>query len=595
MMMRKLSLIFLASIFLPAYLFAACDPLFETSFSTHGDTVCAGVQIDFNNTSNVSGGIVSTQWNFGDGSQDLFTEDASHTYIQSGTYTVIYLISSANCTGLQVQHTIYVIDPPMGLAFGTNASCFGVCDGEATLDIQIAPHGNYDLLWDDPNNQTTAIASGLCAGNYAVDISDVYGCTAFFNEIIVNEPDEIIVEAGSDIQICDGSQWPIWDAAIVSGGQAPFTYLWTPGDSLDNDTILNPIITAGPSAYGVYTLTVTDADGCSGSNDLQVMQTPGAIHGTIINPGSGGVMEGILVSLIKVGGTNTQWETYDTFTTLQDGMFHFVNLPLVDYIVKAEQTQIPIEYMPLYYHPSSDTIFDWEEAHVTSVGCGDMFFSTDITMVLAPGSMGGDCDFEGMVYLVTIGKTQTEDPIPLIDVIVKKTPPGNAVAWTQTGDGSQAPTLNLGQFRFENMPASLDSTYSFVVNIPGLGMQSNYSIEVAFDDSLYGNLNFYVDTTQGSGGIYTYNPLGVESIKYISHEMIAYPNPFTDNCELRFTNIENTGFTFTLFDITGKQIIRDQKEQGNTYTINTQHLDQGIYIAEVKTGDEVFRTRVMKK
>ena len=161
MMMRKLSLIFLASIFLPAYLFAACDPLFETSFSTHGDTVCAGVQIDFNNTSNVSGGIVSTQWNFGDGSQDLFTEDASHTYIQSGTYTVIYLISSANCTGLQVQHTIYVIDPPMGLAFGTNASCFGVCDGEATLDIQIAPHANYDILWDDPDNQPQQLLPGF--------------------------------------------------------------------------------------------------------------------------------------------------------------------------------------------------------------------------------------------------------------------------------------------------------------------------------------------------------------------------------------------------------------------------------------------------
>ena len=145
------------------------------------------------------------------------------------------------------------------------------------------------------------------------------------------------------------------------------------------------------------------------------------------------------------------------------------------------------------------------------------------------------------------------------------------------------------------MPASLDSTYSFVVNIPGLGMQSNYSIEVAFDDSLYGNLNFYVDTTPGTGGIFTYNPLGVESIKYKSHEMVAYPNPFTDNCELRFTNTENMGFTFTLFDITGKQIIRDEKQEGNAYTIKTQNLDQGIYIAEVKTGDEVFRARVMKK
>ncbi len=401
------------------------------------------------------------------------------------------------------------------------------------------------------------------------------------------------MQAGSDIQICDGSQWPIWDAAIVSGGQAPFTYLWTPSDSLDNDTILNPIITAGPGAYGVYTLTVTDADGCSGSNDLQVTQSPGIITGTVLNSQSGSGIPGMTVHLIKRGNPDTQWEEYGSTITDGTGFYQFPNLPLVDYIVLAEQATGPFIYMPTYYH-ATDAVFDWVEAQVTSVECGTMYANTDIHMIPIPDPQG-TCTFEGYVYLVTIGKTQTEDPIPLIDVIVKKTPPGNAIAWTQTGDGSQAPILNLGQFRFENMPASLDSTYSFVVNIPGLGMQSNYSIEVAFDDSLYGNLNFYVDTTPGTGGIFTYNPLGVESIKYKPHEMMAYPNPFADNCELRFTNTENTRFTFTLFDVTGKQILRDQQEQGNTYTINTQTLDQGIYIAEVKTGDEVFRTRVMKK
>jgi PKD repeat protein len=600
MMMRKLYLIFLASIFLPAYLFAACDPLFETNFTTHGDTVCAGVQIDFNNTSNLSGGIVSTQWDFGDGSQFDLNEDASHIYSQSGTYTVTYFISSANCTGLQIQHTIYVIDPPMGLAFGTNASCFGVCDGTATVDIQIAPHGNYAFFWDDSNNQTTAIATGLCANNYAVDVTDVYGCFTSFSEITVNEPAEIIVEAGSDIQICDGSQWPIWDAAIISGGQTPFTYLWTPGDSLNFDTLLNPIITAGPGAYGVYTLTVTDADGCIGSNDLQVTQSPGAISGTVRNQLGGSGLPSIQVSLIKRNDLpDTEWETYATTTTDGNGNYQFLNLPLVDYIVLAEQAQtVPApDFMPTYYHVT-DTVFDWVDAQITSVECGTMYANTDIDMIEIP-HLSGTCTFEGYVYLVCpVGvacKTQTEDPIPLIDVIVKKTPPGNAIAWTQTGDGSLSPILEEGQFRFENMPASLDSTYSFVVNIPGLGMQGNYSIEVAIDDSLYGNLNFYVDITQGSGGIYTYNPLGVESIKYKSHEMMAFPNPFADICELRFTNTENSGFTFTLFDITGKQILHDEKQEGNTCAIKTQSLDQGIYIAEVKTGDEVFRTRVMKK
>lgn len=594
--MKKLSLIFLVSIFLPAYLFATppCIPSFTTGLEANNDTVCVGVLVSFTNTSDLGGeSLTFKQWNFGDGSNPINIENPTHIFTQSGQFTVSFNLASASCTGLNVQRTITVIDPPMGMAFGSqNVSCFGFCDGAAQLDIQIAPHGNYAILWDDINAQTTTIATNLCAGNYTVNASDAYGCSADFNAVVI-EPDEIIVDAGSDVFICEGSQWPLSEATVISGGVGTFDYVWEPGGALNDPTLLNPIIDVNdPGDFGVYVLTAVDDNGCSGSNDLQVMQQPGAIHGTITNPSSGSAMEGVLVSLIKRGNDDTQWETYDTYTTVGDGMFHFINLPLVDYIVKAEVPGSP-DFIDTYYHPS-DIIFDWEEAQVTSVGCGEMIFNTDIEMIAVPGGMGGDCTFEGMVYLVTCDnppcKTQTEDPIPLIDVIVKKTPPGNAVAWTQTGviEG-----VDEGKFTFTGV--DVDSLYSFVINVPGLTMQENHYIEVELDDIAYNGLNFYVDTTPGTGGIFTYNPLGVDAIKLKPREMVAYPNPFTENCELRFTNIENIGFTFTLFDVTGKQIMRHQQEQGNTYTINTQHLDQGIYIAEVNTGDEVYRTRVMKK
>lgn len=594
-MMKQLTVLFLTitTISISAYSTPPCIPGMITSIEGQGDTVCTGVSVSFSNNSDLGGeSLTFKQWNFGDGSNPVNLENTTHIYTQSGTFTVTFNLASASCTGLMVQRTITVIDPPMGLAFGTDASCFGLCDGTTTMDIQIAPHGNYSFLWDDPNTQTTAIASGLCASTYSVTITDNYGCTTFFNAS-VSEPDEIIVEAGNDIFICEGSQWPLSEADLISGGVGNVQYSWEPGFALDDPTQLNPILDVDDASdFGVYTLTIIDDDGCSGSDDLQVLQTPGAIHGTVTNPGTGSVMEGVVVSLIKRGNDDTQWETYDTYTTVGDGMFHFINLPLVDYIVKAEVPGSP-DFIDTYYHPS-DIIFDWEEAQVTSVGCGEMIFNTDIEMIAAPGGMGGDCTFEGMVYLVTCDnppcKTQTEDPIPLIDVIVKKTPPGNAVAWTQTGviEG-----VDEGKFTFTGV--DVDSLYSFVINVPGLTMQENHYIEVELDDIAYNGLNFYVDTTPGTGGIFTYNPLGVEAIKRKPREMVAYPNPFTENCELRFTNIENTGFTFTLFDVTGKQIMRDQQEQGNTYIINTQQFDQGIYIAEVNTGNEVYRTRVMKK
>ncbi len=601
--MKKLTSVFVACLITTIYAFATppCIASFTTDINPdNGDTICVGLPIVFTNTSDLGGeSLVFKQWNFGDGSPVVNQENTTHTFTQSGTFIVTFNLASNSCTGLNVQKTIYVIDQPMGMAFGTvDATCFGFCNGEAQLDIQIAPHGNYNILWDDANAQTTTTATNLCAGTYSVNASDVYGCSADFNAT-VNEPAEIVVFAGADIYICEGSQWPISDADIVSGGVGSLEYIWEPGFALSDATALNPILTVDePGDFGLYILTAIDDNGCSGVDGLEVIETPGSISGTITEPNTGGVMDGVLVSLIKRGNDDTQWEIYDTYTTALDGMFHFMNLPLTDYIVKAELPGSEI-YMPTFYHVT-DAVFYWEEAQITTVTCGTMISNTDITLMTAPGSMGGDCAFEGMVYLVSCStppcKTQTEDPIPLIDVIVKKTPPGNAVALTQTSDGSVLfPGLVEGKFRVEGMPALPNDTFSFVINVPGLAMQDNYEIVVEADDIIYGNLNFYVDTTPGTGGIFIYNPLGVAVIKQTRNEMKAYPNPFSDNCELRFTNTAGSNFAFTLFDVTGKLIFSENEQEGNTYLIKTDKLEQGIYIAEVRTEEEVFRTRVMKK
>lgn len=579
---------------LSVYSTPPCIPAFTMNINSQGDTVCIGTQVVFTNTSDLGGETpVFKQWNFGDASPTVNTENATHTYNQVGTFTVTYNIASSSCTGLMVQATVYVIAPPAIQQWAIDP-CFASCNGSANIFIN-GIHNNYSILWNDPLQQTTPTASNLCEGSYIAQISDNYGCEIFSSPVSLTEQAEIVVEAGSDIFICENDQWPFFEASVLSGGQAPFTYQWEPGVNLglNFDTILNPILTAGANSFGVYFLTVTDANGCSGMDNLQVSQSPGAIHGTIWDA-SGTIPQGnILVSLIKRGNLDTQWETYDTYTTASDGMYHFVNLPLVDYIVKAESTIQPFEYMPSYWGGGIDSA-SWEDADVINVQCGTGYFQTDIIMMHNPGSsMGGNCDFKGTVYLVTIGKTQTEDPIPLIDVVVKKTPPGNAVAYTQTGTQIG---VDLGKFWFSGMPpTSGDTVYTFVVNIPGLGMHDNYEIPVAIDDSLFENLNFYVDTTPGTGGIFTYNPLGVEAIKHQPREMVAYPNPFTDVCQLRFSNKQNAPFGFTLFDITGKVIFNKNEQHGNNYLLKTDNLEQGIYIAEIETEREIFRTRILKK
>lgn len=283
-MMKKLSVLFLAItlISFSAYSTPPCIPSFTTDI-VHGDTICLGLPVVFTNTSDVGGeSLVFKQWNFGDGSNPINVENPTHIFTQSGTFTVTFNLATASCTGMMVQQTITVIDPP-GLQTGSQQpSCFGFCDGEAQVFITSGVHSNYLIEWDDPATQNTDLATNLCDGVYFATVSDIYGCVAIGPSVQLTEPDEIIVEAGSDIFICEGSQWSLSEADVISGGVGNLEFIWEPGFALNDPTQLNPILDVNdPGDFGVYVLTAIDDNGCSGSDDLQVLQNPGEIHGTI--------------------------------------------------------------------------------------------------------------------------------------------------------------------------------------------------------------------------------------------------------------------------------------------------------------------------
>ena len=57
-----------------------------------------------------------------------------------------------------------------------------------------------------------------------------------------------------------------------SGGEAPYTYRWTPTTGLDDSNIKTP--TAKPAVTTTYTVTVTDANGCTATSNITVTVQP---------------------------------------------------------------------------------------------------------------------------------------------------------------------------------------------------------------------------------------------------------------------------------------------------------------------------------
>ncbi|MCF8460246.1 MAG: gliding motility-associated C-terminal domain-containing protein [Flavobacteriales bacterium] len=149
----------------------------------------------------------------------------------------------------------------------SDASCNGSCDGIATATAQggTAP---FQFVWDNPTNQQTAQATGLCAGTYNVGIADANGCLATA-QVIIGEPTAINALATMDQQSHCGN--PDGAASVVANGGTvtnDYLYNW-------NSVPVQTTSTATGLLPATYTVSVTDDNGCSGSADIAVTTIPG--------------------------------------------------------------------------------------------------------------------------------------------------------------------------------------------------------------------------------------------------------------------------------------------------------------------------------
>lgn len=83
-----------------------------------------------------------------------------------------------------------------------------------------------------------------------------------------NQPSALVAYAGGGPIICPGDSVMIGGSPSATGGTAPFTYLWTPGASLTNPGISDPI--AGPVVTTTYNLEIVDARSCTDTSSVVV-------------------------------------------------------------------------------------------------------------------------------------------------------------------------------------------------------------------------------------------------------------------------------------------------------------------------------------
>jgi hypothetical protein len=182
---------------------------------------------------------------------------ASATGLTAGAYTVT-VTDAASCAFTLSQN----INQPAILslaAFATDITCNGANNGSVNTTIT-GGTPNYNFVWS--NAATTQNISGLATGAYGLTVTDANGCSTSTSRTIAQPAAALAVATTATNIACNGGTNGAV-SANVTGGTTAYSFAWSNGATSQNIAALSA---------GVYTLTVTDANNCTGTSSKTITE-----------------------------------------------------------------------------------------------------------------------------------------------------------------------------------------------------------------------------------------------------------------------------------------------------------------------------------
>ncbi|MEW6468764.1 MAG: gliding motility-associated C-terminal domain-containing protein [Bacteroidota bacterium] len=169
--------------------------------------------------------------------------------ILSGSVTLILISTGAGGGCVNTTDTIRINYPP--LLNVSLAQQVMPCHNSTTSVPAVVSGGVYPYSYQWNNGSTASSVSGG-QGNYCVTVTDMIGCTATACVNITAPAALNIVLTSTNVSVPSGNDGTA--AASVSGGTSPYSYSWSNGQTSATATGLS---------YGIYSVTVSDANGCT--------------------------------------------------------------------------------------------------------------------------------------------------------------------------------------------------------------------------------------------------------------------------------------------------------------------------------------------
>jgi hypothetical protein len=150
---------------------------------------------------------------------------------------------------------VYKLIPTCALTATINTVTDVACFGDSTGSVSLTVNGQVNsaaYAWS--NGSTSSTLSNVAAGTYSVTVTDEFNCTQTLTTT-VNQPESLTLATLT-------CPFKAGDTLVtnVSGGVVPYSYSWSNGSTQAFYIATNS---------GTYSLTLTDANGCTLSDSLE--------------------------------------------------------------------------------------------------------------------------------------------------------------------------------------------------------------------------------------------------------------------------------------------------------------------------------------
>lgn len=453
-----------------------------------------------------------------------------------------------------------------------------LCNGGATGSASVAPTGGsaYAYLWS--TGDTSSTVSNLAAGTYTVTIADANNLSCSTStSVTIADPSAIAVTPSLSEPLCNGDQTG-GISTSVSGGTAGYTYLWSNGDTSG--------AISGIGA-GVYTLTVQDANNCTGTDSI-VLTEPTAISASIVGtdvtcPGGADGAADLTLS----GGTPGYSYSWNTGATTED----ISGLGAGNYIITA----------------------------MDSNNC--MFMDTIIISAPAPFSY-----VDSVIDVACNG-----DMNGIVDVVVSGANGGYSYAWSTGDTSSSIFGVSGGTYTLTVTDASnCTSTTTYTVAEPAaiatsgvvtddVGGANIGSIDYAISGGA-GGFTFswsngetteditglaggtYIVTATDANGCMVMDTFIVESLvsvaNGIDYDVNLFPNPTESDVVLSIAGLNADQLNLQVMDLNGRILhseLVDAPANNFRHQMNFADYPAGVYFIQLQSADWARTLKVVRR